>query len=188
MREAGLASNGKGSISRASALKEQNMKRLPTLSEVEAVLGPSKEWSGRCYEIASACVNRGLVEGVAVYGHWRGKIHPESVFAEKGRLGFVKHGWVLLEDGTIFDPTQWVFTKKKPFLYHGSSTDYDEGGNLLRKETRRQPPDFDPEEDIFKIDDGKLSSPAWSHVERLLGGSRYHMCLGTNSPGDVTRI
>ena len=49
----------------------------PTLREVERALGePATAWVARCYEIACAIVERKLVDGVAVYGHWTGPIAP----------------------------------------------------------------------------------------------------------------
>jgi hypothetical protein len=44
------------------------------------------------------------------------------------------HGWVLLPDGNVFDPTRWVFEGILPYLYEGPADFYDEGRNRFRAE------------------------------------------------------
>lgn len=161
--------------------------RLPTLKQVERVLGPARLWAGRCYEVACACVAEGLVAGAAVYGHWLGPVHPRSYF---GRLSthpdFVRHGWVLLLDRRVFDPTRWTFTAERPYLHVGANEgEYDEGGNCLRETLLRPPPRFDREEGgrVYVLGDAVLSSPAWSHVEELLAEDYSG---DDHSPGEVT--
>ena len=105
----------------------------PTLREVERALGePATAWVARCYEIACAIVERKLVDGVAVYGHWTGPIAPRSRFADKAGAGFCQHGWIILPDGRVLDPTRWAFEVVRPYLYLGPSEHYYEGGNRLR--------------------------------------------------------
>lgn len=162
--------------------------RLPSLRQVERVLGPARQWAGRCYEVACACVERKLVDGVAVYGHWVGPAHPKSYFgrSSRGRLGFVPHGWVMLRDGRVFDPTRWAFTGEDPGLYVGAAgEEYDEGGNRLREDRLRPPPRFDRDEGgpVFVLGKELLPSPAWFHVEELL---REDYSEDDHSPGEVT--
>lgn len=98
--------------------------KLPTLAACEKALGEKAEtWVARCYEISCRIVAAGLVEGEAVYGHWLGKVHPRSHFADRGRMPFIQHGWILLKDGSILDPTRWVFEAVSPYLYVGSPPD-----------------------------------------------------------------
>ena len=105
-----------------------------TVGQVERALGePAKAWVGRCYEIACAVIDRGLVRGTAVYGHWTGPIAEGSFFGHKSGFGFCQHGWVILPDGRILDPTRWVFENVRPYIYVGLSDHYDEGGNALRE-------------------------------------------------------
>ncbi len=101
-------------------------RRLPTLEECEKALGEKAEkWGGRCFEVASRIVEAGLVDGVAVYGHWVGDVHPESMFARKSvRLPFVQHGWVQLADGRVLDPTRWEFEHVAPYLFVGEEPDH----------------------------------------------------------------
>ena len=78
-----------------------------TLAQAEAALGePAARWEMRCYEIASRLVHARAVEGKAVYGHWRGPVHPAAPFTS---VVVVRHGWINLPDGRICDPTRWVF-------------------------------------------------------------------------------
>jgi hypothetical protein len=154
---------------KTNKLVKVRAKRRPTLARVEKVLGPARSWSGRCHEVAIACVQLGLVEGVAVYGHWVGFVHARSYFAHRSHLPFVRHGWVKLADGTIFDPTRWAFEAAEPYLYFGPNDgEYDEGGNVMRAMGRGSAPRFDPADKCFRLDDVVLSSEGWYHAEQLL--------------------
>lgn len=92
------------------------------IQKVEKAIGiPALEWKGRCFEIASAMVQRKVVEGTAVYGHWVGSIAQSSFFSDKRALGFCNHGWVVLHDElTVVDPTRWVFEDKRPYIFIGT--------------------------------------------------------------------
>jgi hypothetical protein len=94
---------------------------LPTLAEAEAAIGePAAQWVSRCYEISYKLVERGLVNGRAVYGHFLGPVAPDTHFYKRSQaLPFIAHGWVELEDGRILDPTRWVFEGAQPYLYVG---------------------------------------------------------------------
>ena len=56
----------------------------PRLKDAEKLLGPARKWAGHCYEIATAFVDRGLVEG-----------EPEGAGAQAGgrqvELGGLEH-------------------------------------------------------------------------------------------------
>lgn len=147
------------------------LEALPTLAEAERRLGhKAKEWAGRCYEIACAFLSAGLVQGVAVYGHFTGKVHPKSFFGSRNHMPFVQHGWVLLPDGRIFDPTRWGFEDKEPYLYVTNSGDkeYDEGGNQLRKAMRPPAPEYDAFDRKIEFTQRVLAGGPWKHVEKLL--------------------
>jgi len=140
------------------------------VDKVAAKIGiPKKKWTGRCYEIACLMVDQGCVEGEAVYGHWLGPVVSTSVFA--GRP-IVRHGWVRLKDGTVVDPTRWVFEGVEPYIFVGRDTGdgswpYDEGGDQWRAALRRPPPVFNPERPVG------LEFPSASArvlAEGLLGG------------------
>jgi hypothetical protein len=100
---------------------QQTEQQIPTLHEAVIALGsPPETWVGNCYAIAYQLVEAGLVEGRAVYGHYLGPIAKDSFFSEKGlAVGFVPHGWVLMGDGRVLDPTRWVFENVEPYIYVG---------------------------------------------------------------------
>jgi len=152
------------------------VKKLPTLQQCETALGePASAWSARCFEIASRIVDAKLCPkgSVAVYGHWIGPITKGSLFAGKAAMGFVQHGWVVLPDGRVLDPTRWVFEHVVPYLYVGAADadHYDEGGNKFRTAMQpSQPPSFDECEDQYLLDQYVLpDGKAWTFVEKLLG-------------------
>ena len=110
-----------------------------TLAQAEAALGePAARWEMRCYEIASRLVHARAVEGKAVYGHWRGPVHPAAPFTS---VVVVRHGWINLPDGRICDPTRWVFEQVRPYIYTGPNDHYDEGGDVLRRLVERPAPE-----------------------------------------------
>ncbi len=145
------------------------MKKL-TVTAAERVLGiPAKDWEGACYGIACAFVKNKLADGVAVYGHWRGPVAEKSIFFNKSSLGFVQHGWVLLPDNSIIDPTRWCFEAVKPYVYKGPNDHYDEGGNAWRAQQRsRIPPDYDKTQKHFKLTTKVMPEQTWHFVEKLL--------------------
>lgn len=131
---------------------------------------PVKQWPGSCYAIACACVDKKVVVGKPRYGHYRGFIHPDSMFASHVKIGWCQHGWVELSDGKIFDPTRWVFECSKPYIYIGENKSeldmdmvlqkqYDIGGSIARAQFRTPPPKFNSEKKTceFKVSDNLLS-------------------------------
>jgi len=96
-----------------------------SIRDVEDVCGPVEKWPGNCHAIAHAIVKAKLVDGIAVYGHWTGPVHPQSSFYSRSKAGFCRHGWVELADGRVLDPTRWVFENVKPYLYIGDPADFD---------------------------------------------------------------
>lgn len=134
---------------------------------------PLKTWPGNCFGVASRLVSENIVKGTAVYGHWNGPVAPSSMFHGKP---IINHGWVRMEDGTVVDPTRYVFEGVAPYIWTGNERDvcesgfenpdpldwecvncgctpeehkswpYDEGGNQLRRAFMSPPPDFDPKD------------------------------------------
>ncbi len=142
----------------------------PDIERIEERFGiPAEEWHGRCFEIASRLVDTGLVEGMAIYGHYTGPIDSTSYWSSRHALDFVPHGWVLAPSGVIIDPTRFSFENTTPYLYVGKPGDdgydhYDEGGNLLRETLYKAPPLFDSKREK----DMNLSGPARLHALALL--------------------
>lgn len=104
-------------------------------------LGPTEAWLGRCYEIACAACEKGLVEGTPIYGHWLGFVDENSFFANRRYLPFIQHGWIQ-NAFAIVDPTRWVFEDAEPYIWFGplDTPEYDEGGNQWRQANERSCP------------------------------------------------
>jgi hypothetical protein len=141
------------------------MAKTSLLKQLVAVTGPTSSWKGNCYGMACAMVKNGLVEGTAVYGHWRGPVSPKSIFHGNP---VIQHGWVLMPDGQVCDPTRWEFEGKRPYIYIGPSDHYDEGGNKLREIRIGGAPPWDPEDDRVSVSTSVMDSPAWSFIEDIL--------------------
>ena len=138
-----------------------------------ALKWPPEQWKGQCYGVAKKMVDAGLAPGgTAVYGHYTGPIAPTSLFADRRALGFCQHGWILMvADGSVVDPTRWVFEDVEPYIYRGKADYYDEGGNGIRASFAGPPPSFD-DRDVsratYRVTGKMLSGPAWSLMEDLL--------------------
>ena len=119
----------------------------------QAIGLPVTDWPGNCYAVAYQMVSRGLVNGRAVYGHYLGFVAKGSLF--DGRT-IVRHGWVVCEDGSIIDPTRWVFEGTEPYIAQAPAEhhEYDEGGNALLAKLRRPTPSHNPAEANAKKVDG----------------------------------
>jgi hypothetical protein len=143
---------------------------IPTIAEVESRLKwPVDGWKGQCFGVASQMVAKGLVRGTAVYGHYLGAVNPEGYFGKRTKHSFVQHGWVLMGDGRILDPTRWVFENTEPYIYVAKKNkDYDEGGNELRAAFKRPAPAFDSDEKCVVFKKDVLPTAPWNFIEKLL--------------------
>lgn len=148
--------------------KKKPKKAVPSANKIFTLLvktvGPTKEWPGRCFEIASRAVDAG-VPGKALYGHWLGPVAKGTLFEGRDRVGFVRHGWIELPDGRIIDATRWCFEGASPYVYIGKNDHYDMGGNAFRRAVMRPPPAWSPDEKQIRFDG---STPAWNFVEKIL--------------------
>jgi hypothetical protein len=140
-----------------------------TIQQAERAYGaPASEWAGHCYEVATAVAP--LIEGaVAVYGHYLGPVGKGTFFEATAVCGFVQHGWVVLPDGLVLDPTRWAFEGRKPYLYVGTDDDYDEGGSALRAALQGQAPQYEDDGDTFSITSSILDTAPWVWLESVLG-------------------
>lgn len=87
---------------------------------------PVSQWAGQCYAVSVALLDFGIIKGYARYGSYTGYIDPESMFyGDCHNDGVSRHGWIELEDGTIVDPTRWVFEHKDPYIYVGKNDCYE---------------------------------------------------------------
>jgi len=113
-----------------------------TIEELERALDMSADqWHGKCTLIAHyACK---LVGGHEIYGSYLGPVHKDGYWGNRRMLPN-NHGWVLLDDGRVLDPTRWSFEHKDPYIYIGKNDDdYDEGGNKMRAAFRSPCPSAD---------------------------------------------
>lgn len=122
---------------------------IPNLRKIESAIGlPVAQWHGRCYEVACAIVESGLVKGEAVYGHYLGPVAAKGHWARRKDNLFQRHGWIVLQDETIIDPTRWSFENAEPYLAvvlpnSKRTAEYDRGGNKFREALGTPPPAYD---------------------------------------------
>lgn len=108
------------------------------------------------------------------------------MFSRPAVTGWVQHGWVVLPNGKVLDPTRWVFECKKPYIFMGTAgVEYDEGGNTFRMSRLGPPPEFDFDEKVFHITPSILSTDTWCFVEDTFRLRDMLMDDGYN-PGDIT--
>jgi len=153
------------------------MRKLPDMVKVaEKIETPLEQWKGNCYTIACKIVKSGILsdnDARAVYGRYLGYISRGSMFATRKHLPFCPHGWIILCDQTVLDPTRWVFEALKPYMAHinintDKYIDYDEGGNRWREANIRPCPVFDESEKTFNID---LGEDCLQHLMHLMNCS-----------------
>jgi len=148
-----------------------------TIEQVETAIDiRTGNWRGNCYAIACAIVKAKLVKGRPAYGHYTGPVSKKGYFGNRAGLPFNRHGWILLDDGRIMDPTRWVFENVKPYLYivrqdnNNDDNEYDEGGQTLAEQLHpKELPPYDCDSKItLKVD---LSRAAELHIKKLGGQS-----------------
>lgn len=128
-------------------------------------------WAGNCHGVATAVVEKGLVPkgSRVVHGHWRGPVSPSCAisrwYQQHCLLGWVAHSWVVMPDGTVIDPTRWVFEDAYPYIYEGKRQGwfYDAGGNVWRKTIRSPAPRFEPGDRYFS-----LNSPLLADLKEVI--------------------
>jgi hypothetical protein len=126
-----------------------------------------KDLSWNCFAVASVLaemLKKQNIKARAVYGTWKGTC------VSKKEKGFFRHGWVLINEKDILDPTRWVFEDSSPMIFEGTvkkNKEYDEGMTQLRSLISRPFPKFNPEANrIIKF---KWSESCASVIEWLSG-------------------
>jgi len=141
-------------------------------------------WKGNCYCIASKIVNEDVLmtDCRAVYGHYLGPVSSKSIFKSRRNMPFINHGWIVLSNGDIIDPTRWVFEAKEPYIAFMDSMDdvaideYDEGGNEWREANMSPAPLYRKDDRQFPFtmkDFDKLDGR--TYVLSLLGDKRENI-------------
>lgn len=135
-----------------------------TVAAVEKAIGmKAAEWSGNCYAVACAILRARMVKGRPAYGHWLGEVHRDSPFARDGkRPPIVRHGWIAMKDGSVIDPTRWVFEAAEPYIWHGMPPDDPDCEDCGYKE-------FEHDEDDDSATCSEFRGPRWPYDE---GGDR----------------
>ena len=85
-------------------------------------------WAGRC-DVAVVSLLLGGVNGVRKDGVWTGPVAKAWGLSghrrwRKDAAGFPIHCWIDHRDGTVTDPTRWVFEKAWPYVYKGPPDHY----------------------------------------------------------------
>ena len=100
------------------------IERLNGGASVRAVYGEPVEAQGKTI----------IPVAKVMYGFYYGPVAETSMFHGKG---LIRHGWVVCEDGTLVDPTRWVFEDVDPYIYainvKDSTADYDPGMRSVRQ-------------------------------------------------------
>lgn len=136
---------------------------------------PATQWEGQCYGISVKVAP--LVGGQAVYGHYLGHVNSKGYWAKHAHLPFIRHGWVVLPDNRILDPTRWSFENVKPYIWLGENDgSYDRGGNKARKAFQPPPPPLDATDSTVYL--GHMSKPAVDHCCALLESDRASALFG----------
>jgi hypothetical protein len=143
------------------------------IKEIEKAIGePIDNWKGNCYGVAQACVDNKIVKGKVRYGHYRGYISPKSLFAGHIGIKWCHHAWVEMEDGTIFDPTRWVFEVKEPYIFVGKNNGEYSVGERVNK---TPPPVFDSNKKVFDVSNWNLE--LLNFIKMLLKDKRTEKTL-----------
>jgi hypothetical protein len=98
---------------------------------------PLWRWEGNCHAIATMILEINLVSGHTEYG----------LFYGTGEM--VRHRWIYMPDGRIYDPARWTIEGAEPYIWVGHDTagHYDLGANRAREIlTRGEPPENDPKQ------------------------------------------
>jgi hypothetical protein len=113
-----------------------------TIESLEEASGiPVDKWHGKCALLAHCAAELLHEECHELYGHYKGEIDETGYWTNRI---ITRHGWVLLEDGRVLDPTRWSFENVEPYIYlEYNDEDYDEGGDKLREDLEKPcpPPD-----------------------------------------------
>ena len=125
------------------------MKRLSVKKLVACLGATPDQWISQCHIIATAAIQAGCYDGEARYGSYFGPVSKRCPFEDfiikKQQNVPIRHGWIEQDDGTIIDPTRWVFLGIKPVIFSIRPTDpeyqeYDAGSQVLRTLIRTPPP------------------------------------------------
>ena len=124
-----------------------------TIEDLEMALSsPADQWHGKCTAVSYAAQK--LIGGHNIYGDYLGYVDANGYWGHRRQYPN-HHGWVLLDDGRVIDPTRWSFENVEPYIYIGhNETDYDEGSNKMREQLRGECPGPNGKKANLKFDTG----------------------------------
>lgn len=168
--------------------------RVPSIAKcVKAIDTPTFLWKGNCHSIADALLNAGLFPACrTAYGHYFGPVNPDGYFGHRHGGIPPRHGWLIHRDGTIYDPTLWVFLDCLPYIGVAAVGSreydyYDLGGERVYAALGRDvPPTLEEltQRGDFWLQPSTLAWPSqcWPLLDRLYGtheallwGYVYHL-------------
>ncbi len=142
------------------------------------------DWPGMCTTIAfhaAQCI--GSAHADTAYGLYSGQVlHRYTGYTGQP---VYRHGWVVLRDGRILDPTRWCFTGGAPTLavLDGDDSDYDEGAPSVRQSGTSPKWETDVERHTFHEEDEALGALCL----RLIPGACRPRNEGQTWPVAVTK-
>jgi hypothetical protein len=135
----------------------------------QAIEIPAHRWVGRCWGVAQAVAQAGLVPGYSVvYGSWLGHFRPESAWSQAGYSNVIaRHGWLRNRNRHIIDPTRWAFETTHPYIYFGKNDGcYDEASQSVAEVLHQSVPSFSEDNRPFAH---AFPDAAAEHVASILG-------------------
>jgi hypothetical protein len=121
------------------------------------------EWN--CFAVSTVLADLLKDKGInarAVYGMWRGYCVEKSMSSD------FRHGWVIIDNKIIIDPTRWVFDGVDPKLFRTTTKNiqYDEG--MVRFKNQFRTP-FPAKEKNERIIDFNWSSNVLNFFRDITG-------------------
>ena len=120
-----------GAIGAAEAIRgaREGAEWLDVGKVAERIGAPPEAWVDACIAV---CNEMALafpeLHAQRIAGQWTGPVAAGTHFrwlvdAGLGKNGLA-HWWLVLLDGTVLDPTRWVYEGRAPYIYHGPADFY----------------------------------------------------------------
>lgn len=163
-------------------MKHDNIRTMDPEDVAKAIGVTLEEWPGRCAEIAHKINHAALLPCMCFerYGHYMGPVAIGSLFYKRP---LIQHGWLELEDGSVFDPLRWEFEQAFPYFWVSRNEDecaeYDVGGNTFRQICLGPCPAVDKERAEYPLPKGKAM---WFVLAQIPNGEDLADCCKIDGP------